>query len=522
MAFLDLAREAIVVRIVYDGAPMAGKTTSVRALAAGVGGRAVTPSEVEGRTLYFDWLDYTGGLFEGRRIHCQIVSVPGQALLASRRRRILESADAVVFVSDSTPEPHAAACDYLTSLSGALRDVPGPPVGVIVQANKRDHPRAVPVSELRATLDRAGLDVGVVESIATEGTGIREAFVFAVRLALDRVRELMRTDTLPATRPAIDTPEALLAYLCADEDGALDLAAASTFGPAPETGADAAGGVAVAIPAIEAISLALQREGAGTAPWPGRRRTRVSTYRGAPPALPGHDVPSGLIWPPVGGRLRLHEAVASSGEPRRDTNGDWRATASGWELHSPADAAFTAVEAGRGALLAWAGAHASAAAIISERRCLVLADDGAGAYRLWQAVAAEPSLHDGLGRALDDGPAAIATALVQLTAQLLDAADAWAACPVQLPLGLRAIGLGRDPLRFVGRMPYPAAASAAGTVLTDTARLRRLGVELAFAMPAIRPVQAAVERALGDPTDGLAGRRTQTARRFVRTLLAAA
>ena len=127
MAFLDPADDTLVIRVVYDGAPMAGKTTSVRALASGVGGQAVTPREVEGRTLYFDWLDYTAGLFEGRRIRCQIVSVPGQALLASRRRRILESADAVVFVSDSTPEPHAVACDYLAGLSGVLRDLPGHP-----------------------------------------------------------------------------------------------------------------------------------------------------------------------------------------------------------------------------------------------------------------------------------------------------------------------------------------------------------------------------------------------------------
>src|SRR5262245_19461841 len=104
MAVLSLSKDALVIRVVYDGPPMAGKTTSVRSLAGKLGSDVKAPEEVECRTLYFDWLDYTGGLFEGRRIRCQIVSAPGQATLASRRRRLLETADVVVFVSDSTSE----------------------------------------------------------------------------------------------------------------------------------------------------------------------------------------------------------------------------------------------------------------------------------------------------------------------------------------------------------------------------------------------------------------------------------
>ena len=227
MAVLDPRSDTVVIRVVYDGAPMAGKTTSVGALGRGLGSDVYSPAEVGGRTLYFDWLDYTGGLFEGRRIRCQIISVPGQATLAPRRRRLLESADAIVFVGDSTPAGFIADRGYLSGLSRVLARLPGPPVGVVLQANKRDQAHAVPIDNIRSMLDSMELRVGVVESIATDGSGIREAFVFAVRLALDRVRELMRTGQLERVRPQVDNAQELLDLLKRSEDGSMEYAAAA-------------------------------------------------------------------------------------------------------------------------------------------------------------------------------------------------------------------------------------------------------------------------------------------------------
>jgi hypothetical protein len=62
-------------------------------------------------------------------------------------------------------------------------------------------------------LREAGLNIGVIEAVAADGTGIRETFVFAVRLALDRVREQLRERTLVSGRPEIDSGEALLAQM---------------------------------------------------------------------------------------------------------------------------------------------------------------------------------------------------------------------------------------------------------------------------------------------------------------------
>lgn len=185
MATLDRQSDAVVVRIVYDGPPTAGKTTTLRALAQRLGqGQVVTPEESGGRTVYFDWLEYVGGRFEGREIRCQIISVPGQRALAPRRKLLLDTADAVVFVADTSRDGIAESTRHLDELLQTLSGADAPRPGVVLQANKRDLPDAAPLDRLRRTHGLA-----VVESVASQGEGTREAFVFAVCLALDRVCE---------------------------------------------------------------------------------------------------------------------------------------------------------------------------------------------------------------------------------------------------------------------------------------------------------------------------------------------
>src|SRR5262245_23954540 len=200
MAVLDTARSEIVIRVVYDGPPEAGKTTSMRALAASLAQRTLSPEEdPAGRTLWFDWMEYVGGRFEGCQIRCQIVSVPGQAELVRRRHALLEAADVVVFVGDSTPSRWALALGYLSDLRRALQ----PTIGVVFQANKRDAVDRIGLDEIRLRIGDARWSIGIVESVAADGTGIREAFVYAVRLALDRVREQMSRGALPHGPPEL-------------------------------------------------------------------------------------------------------------------------------------------------------------------------------------------------------------------------------------------------------------------------------------------------------------------------------
>jgi signal recognition particle receptor subunit beta len=375
MAILDPRSDAVVIRVVYDGAPMAGKTTSVRALGRGLGGEVSSPAEVSGRTLYFDWLDYTGGLFEGRRIRCQIVSVPGQATLAPRRRRLLEGADAIVFVGDSTPVGFAADRSYLSGLQSVLERLSGPPVGIVFQANKRDHADAVPIATVRSMLADLDLRVGVVESIATESSGIREAFVFAVRLALDRVRDLMRTGELTAARPEVDSAQELLEDLKRVEDGSMDYAALTGLVHTrlaevqPDTMLVKALAEAVGSDADTAVVFDSSGAMAGS---------------DLKPATPDDRVASGLVWPPVDGRLVLHELAQANPPLTRSAAGDWSAVANGrWRMHSVSNDVFEDLEDGR-TILVQAARNQAATREKTASCCIALAADGHGRYRLWR------------------------------------------------------------------------------------------------------------------------------------------
>ncbi|HEX8110393.1 MAG TPA: GTPase domain-containing protein, partial [Kofleriaceae bacterium] len=410
MAVLDADHNAVVIRIVYDGPPHAGKTTSLRALGRSLGRSVEAPGEIAGRTVYFDWMEYTGGLFEGQQIRCQIVSVPGQRHLAARRRALLDTADVVVFVADTSDRAAVdASVGHVRQMVDILRGLGDPPVGVVVQANKRDLPGAVPRDELRAALGEDFARTALTESIAEAGEGIRETFVLAVRLALDRIRELMAQGQLPRGRPAIDTSEQLLAALERQ--------------PAP-------GDIASAV---------------------------MSIVPAARPRLPDARVPSGAIWPPVEGRLVLHEATAGELALHRVDSGDWLAgIGSGWRLHSAASAAFAEFDDGRQALLAWARLHAAHVELLSPSRCVVLAAADNSTWRLWQIVKLAPPLRAWLvqAAALD---ASELLARLATAAATLGEAHARCADNRLLPT-LDTIGQGVRGAQFVALMPGPSAA----------------------------------------------------------------
>jgi signal recognition particle receptor subunit beta len=467
MAVIDDTRGVLVVRIVYDGPALSGKTTSLQALARGVSRQLTTPQETAGRTLFFDWIDYVGGMFDGRQIRCQIVSVPGQLELAERRQVLLETADAVVLVLDTREHEWAFSLDWVKRTVPACRSK-DPPVGLVLQANKRDAADAVDSEAMRAALARIA-PVALVSSTATTGDGIREAFVLAVRLALDRVRVLASSGRLAVGKPDEDTPEQLLERLkAAERDPAQDKLS----------------------PAV--LRSLFEHEQLGAAP----------SASSAPPPASGVDssnetifvpdpmMPGGMIWPPVDGRALLHEVASLDIRPTRTGRADWCGSGSGFRFHSIGSALFPDVQRARNELIEWARLHSANTAHLSPGRAVILADAGAGRLRLWQIVRAEATLRERLAAALPlADPALVARELLSVALQLTAARDYFSSTTVSLPCTLWTVGANTAARpTFVGLMParssqLPAEPSGKDLLLRELSpqlrELRRTRIDYA-------------------------------------------
>ncbi len=435
MPTIDSERDILVVRLVYDGPPMAGKTTTLRALAELLGAEVTTPAESDGRTLFFDWVEYVGGLFDGRQIRCQIVTVPGQEHLAARRALLLSQADVVIFVADTRAPRIGGAMAHLRDLVARCRSA-SPPVGIVLQANKRDAMDSVPGDEVRALVN-AVAPVAVVESIATEGDGVREAFVFAVRLAIDRARTMLAAGELDTAAGRLGGPNALLAEMTALEQSALQ----ARPRPAP-----AKAGVAAAETEQLIDWLAPHRERAGEAPQPPSDEL---------PFAPDPLAPGGFIWPPVDGRTYLYEVEKLGLRPLRTKRGDWWASGKGWRFHSASRAVFDDVQRARDALLGWARFHAANLPWLSDGRTVILADAGEGRYRLWQLVRSKPSLRERLAHHAVEQPAPqLAEALGDAATHLVGAHQSMRAAGAVLPCTLWTLSVDEQRgLVFSGLMP---------------------------------------------------------------------
>lgn len=479
MALFDTDRGVVVIRLVYDGPALSGKTTTLRTLAGSLGRPVTSGDEAEGRTLYFDWLDYTGGRFEGYPIRCQVVSVPGQRLLGSRRDFLLRGADAVVFVVDSRRPCLEDGRRMLLSLTESLQAGDRPHAGIIVQANKRDSADAAPLEEIRRTLGGDGA-IAITESTATSGEGLRETFVLAVRLALDRTRELLQRSMLPRGRPEIDSAGELLARL-REEESRVDVAKPREA-PAARGLADAL--AAESDPVVQrADERAASRE--AVAPADGQLDAAQ------PPRVPDATVPGGMIWPPVEGRIVLHEALAVT-EPirlERVADGSWTAAAGRWRLHSFGADAYRDLESARAALVDWARWHSACGRHISARRCILAADSHRGAWRLWQIVRGERTVRRALQNVLTRAdPDHVARSLVEISIAFQDGLRRWEAA--RFPCGVDTLGFAETRVVYVGLAPrggaWPAAPSQARQPWNATARVRQeLGPIITAMLPTL-------------------------------------
>ncbi len=179
MSFINYNAKEIHCKVVYYGPSLGGKTTNLqwiyqKTLSPDKSELQQLPTDVE-RTLFFDFLPMDIGEIRGFHTRFHLYTVPGQVVYDASRRLILKGLDGIIFVADSQSERMEENVQSLNNLERNLeqqgydiRNVP-----LCIQYNKRDLPNALPLSQLRNTLNR--FNAPDFEGTAREGQGVFEA-----------------------------------------------------------------------------------------------------------------------------------------------------------------------------------------------------------------------------------------------------------------------------------------------------------------------------------------------------------
>lgn len=188
VAVVDVARKSLVLKIVYYGCALGGKTTNLVTLH-----RLTDPDGQQGlvsiatkddRTLFFDLLPMNLGKIGGLNVRVKVYTVPGQVHYELTRRQVLAGADGVVLVFDSSPEVREPNAWAVENLGFNLKKNGFDPkeLPTVYQYNKRDLPEARPVIDMAGELNPTG--VTAFEAVATEGAGVVDTFAEVVSRAI--------------------------------------------------------------------------------------------------------------------------------------------------------------------------------------------------------------------------------------------------------------------------------------------------------------------------------------------------
>jgi len=173
---INFGSRSVSCKIVYYGPGLSGKTTNIQRIhdlmPSGRKGELTSIKTDGDRTLFFDFMSLDLGKVGGMDTRFQIYTVPGQVFYNATRKLVLQGADGIVFVADSSPDRMSANVDSWQNLKDNLaeRKLTVTDLPLVIQWNKRDVTDAVPPEEMNARVNDIG--AATFEAVATEGTGV--------------------------------------------------------------------------------------------------------------------------------------------------------------------------------------------------------------------------------------------------------------------------------------------------------------------------------------------------------------
>jgi len=208
MPLVQHARKELHVKVVYYGPGLGGKTTNLEWIHAKSRsdrrGKLLSLAAESERTLFFDLLPVELGTFKGYQVRLHLCTVPGQIRYDKTRQMVLKNVDGIVFVVDSQEARHEDNVESILNLASNLRRQGDDPdrMPLVVQYNKRDLPRVLPVAALRVLLNVPD-GVPEHEAVATQGIGVFETMKTILKQCLALVPDpnLVREGRSPSIIP---------------------------------------------------------------------------------------------------------------------------------------------------------------------------------------------------------------------------------------------------------------------------------------------------------------------------------
>lgn len=192
MVQISFSKREILVKIVYYGMGLCGKTTSLQYLHSlldpGNTTKLFSVKTDEDRTLFFDFLPITISTFNNFKIKLKIYTVPGQVKYSATRKAVLAGVDGVVFVVDSREDLIKDNKESFEDLKKNLKHygLDRDEIPLVLQYNKRDLDDLESVQELNRVFNPDGKRA-FYPSIAIRGDGLVDTFLEISKLVMESI-----------------------------------------------------------------------------------------------------------------------------------------------------------------------------------------------------------------------------------------------------------------------------------------------------------------------------------------------
>ena len=201
MAFVNLKKKEIQVKIVYYGPGRGGKTTNLEFIYNRFNERIktemVTIKTHGDRTLFFDFLPFDIGRIKGYDVKIQLYTVPGQVKYNATRRLVLRGVDGIVFVADSMAvrkEKNILSLknlqENLAIYNKSIKDIP-----LVMQYNKRDlAEQGIPLLAYNAMQESLNnqLKADAFEASALVGTNVIQTMKRIITLTMSALQKELK------------------------------------------------------------------------------------------------------------------------------------------------------------------------------------------------------------------------------------------------------------------------------------------------------------------------------------------